>query len=196
MKKIIVVVLVLLLAFSMIACGNKQEANEIAGLYDEGFTPSMWSMSEDTWVGIFQKEMAYDQVYVVTLKVTDKENEKISDANLADDSDKVIKNIISYIPGPVVEDITSEIPGEDELNNFVGMTLGEVEEMGYSNVGNLDTDDKHIYSYDGPIYTVDLELDTADIADWNDVSPNELMTLKVKAAEFAGFSSMFIEGKF
>lgn len=198
MKKSIVIFLVFVTIFSMVACGNKEvgEANEIANLYAEGFTPTMWSMSDSTWAGIFQKEMSYDQVYVVTLKVSKSENEKINDANMEDDSDKALKNIISYIPEPIIEDITSQIPGEEEINSLVGKTLSEIEEMGYFSMGDFHSEGKHVYTYDNSIYSVNLELDTDDINDWNDISPNELLDLKVKAVEFSGFSSLFLESKF
>ena len=197
MKRIFAMLLCLLTVFALAGCGAEEGGNEITALYDEGYCLGMCTYDETSWAGLFQKEDSTETVYKVTAAMTAKQYEAYSEISFEDeDSEEKTKDILGQLSDVVVTDISGMVPSQEELDSYIGMTFGELEEAGFENSGYIgDEETGYRFFYDGPVFscTVSTEEGTV-ITNMDDYSANDIRALKIGGMEFTGFSFNVLEG--
>ncbi|MBQ0037440.1 MAG: hypothetical protein KBS74_02075 [Clostridiales bacterium] len=200
MKKLVSVVLALLMIAALAGCGaEKTEENEITKLYSEGYQCTMSTATEGSWKGVFQKEDSYDTLYMVMAAMSAEEYEAYDAIPYDDeDADAQKEELLGKLSDVTVTDITDKIPTQEELDAYVGKTLGDLENDGFENTG-YSIDDKCLFSYDGPVYCCTVTLDESTkiktVEDLDNYSANDLRALKIAAVEFSGMSSMLLDAE-
>lgn len=188
--------LFMILSVSGCAGGNTSDSssnsseNGIASLLDQGYTCTMSSAEENQWKGVFQKEDSFDSVIKAVAAITDAQYEEYDAISFDDDqADAKTEAFLRSLEDVTVTDITGLIPSQEELDTYVGKTLGDLEQAGFENTGNTNLDGTYTFFYDGPVYCckVDLKEGTV-IEDMDDYSANDLKALEIGAMEFSGFS--------
>ena len=216
MKKLLTLILALALALSLAACGESaadEDAaaggdattgedtalvmgdNEIADLLNEGYACVMSTAEEGKWQGIFQMEESYDTVYKVVAAMSAEEYAAYDAISFDDEEAEAKQNaVLTTLTDVTVTDITSMLPTQEELDAYVGKTLGDLEDDGFENTGNSNYEGVYSFYYDGPVYCcmVDLEEGTL-IEDMDDYSANDLRELKIGKVEFMCLSSYILD---
>lgn len=192
MKKITATLLCLMLVLALVGCGTQaQESNEITALYDEGYLCSLTSYDETSWSGIFQKDGSWDTVYLVTAAMTAEQYEAYSAIGFDDEEyeTKQIK-LLGQLTDVTVTDISDKVPTQEELDSYVGMTMGELEDTGFEKTGYMgDPETGYEFFFDGPEYSLTVSTEEGSaIDDLDNYSENDLRELKIGGVEFTGFS--------
>lgn len=202
MKKLWTVALACLMLLTLAACVEKTAApagergnNEIAALYDEGYQCEQTVYDESTWKGIFRMEDSWESVKLVTAKMTKAEYEAISAISFEDENaDEKTAVALTNFSDVTVEDVTDLLPTQEELDAYVGKTLGDLEEDGFENTGNSNWDGEYTFYYDGPVYCVAVDLaDGVKIEDMDDYSANDLRELSIGKVEMMGLSGALLD---
>lgn len=200
MKKVLSIILTISMIVILTGCGANQAAeggNEITRLFDEGYQCVIATASESSWNGIFQKADSFDTLYLVKANMTAKEY-RAFDAISYDDEDAESRKqaLLGTLSDVTVTDISDKIPSQEELEGYIGKTLGELEDEGFENCGYMGDEGNYQFFYEGPVYscTVSLEEGTV-IEDMDDYSLNDLRALKIGGMEFTGISSQILDAE-
>lgn len=199
MKKIIALLLSFLLMCVLGGCGGAQttDGNEITDLYNQGYEASNTSYDETSWAGIFQKDGGWDSVFLVTAGMTPEKYEELSAIGFDDeDYDAKQREFLGKLTDVTVTDITDKIPGQDELDKYIGMTIGELENEGFERSGFIgDPETGYEFFVDGPDFTVTVAVEGGEtMGDMDNYSENDIRGLKISAVRFTGVSSKILEG--
>ena len=137
MKKLMTAVLTLVMVLTLAACGGKTAAeNEITKLYDEGFECWATTACETEWRGLFMKEGSYDVIYKVIAPMTAKRYEAYSNIEFDDEkAEEKQRAILGALTDVIVENIADMVPTQEELDAYVGKTIGDMEADGFENTG-------------------------------------------------------------
>ena len=196
MKKVVVVLLALAMMGTLVACGSKAEKNEIIKLFDEGYTCVMSSACETEWRGMFMKDGSYDAVYKIIAPMTTEQYERFSaiayDDEKAEEKQRVILRELADID---CSDIANMVPTQEELDSFAGMTIGDMEDMGFENSGWIgEPGEGYSFYYDGPVfYCTVTPVEGTVIEDMDDYSANDIRALEIGSVEFMGLSSQLLD---
>lgn len=193
MRKIASLFMVLAMSFALAACGAKNTANnEITELYDNGFSCIMTMSTEEYWKGVFRAENNDNVIFFAQASLTKSGYEAYNAIDL-DDVDGM-RAFLGTLTDVTVTDISGKIPSQDELDAYIGKTLGDLEDAGFENTGFFGEDGINQFFYDGPIYCWTVTLaDGAAVENMDDYSANDLRALKIGAVEYTGLSSMILE---
>ena len=201
MKRWVPIFLSLLLIAAASGCGSSNSGteetggNEISQLFSEGYQCTMSTADESVWRGVFQKEDSWETVYKAEAPLTAELYEAFNAAFEAEDSEQATQDFLGTLKEVTVTEITDQIPTQEELDSYIGRTLGDLESEGFENSGYLgDEGEGYSFFYDGPLYSciVSLEEGTV-IEDMDDYSANDLRALKIGGMEFTGFSFQLLE---
>lgn len=193
MRKIALLLLLLAMTFALTACGVENTANnEITELYDKGFSCTMSMATEECWKGVFQAEGTDNVVYFAQASLTKSDYEAYTAIDCEDEDG--MKSFLGTLTDVTVTDISDKIPTQDELDAYVGKTLGDLEDAGFENTGFYGEEGINQFFYDGPIYCCTVTLaDGVVVEDPDDYSANDLRALEIGAVEYTGLSGMLIE---
>ena len=201
MKKLTSMILALMMLLALVGCGSERAEmgnNEIAGVVlEEGYYCALSTAEEGCWKGVFQKEDGLGTIYLVEADMSKEEFEAYDSIPYdAEDADEQRNIILTNLSGVTVRDITDKIPTQEELDAYVGKTLGDLEKDGFENSGNSNSDGIYQFFYDGPVYscTVSLEEGTK-IEDMDDYSANDLRQLTIGGVEFTGISYHILDSE-
>ena len=192
MRKVLSLILALLLALALTAgCGQSGDSGEDAGteavtldtmrtlgeVYAlEGAEFSQYGFDDDQFVYVFQYGGDY---YRVVCPMTPELNEAGMAIDWGDeDHDDKLMEIVGGQEIQRLDNLSESIPAQEELDVFVGKTLGELKEAGWTNSGwNLD--DMEFWMDYGPFcYTVVVE---GEVADPDAVEDEDMDPLVVKS---------------
>ncbi len=190
MKKITAMLLCLMMVLALVGCGA-QENKEITALFDEGYTCSLTSYDETSWSGIFQKDGAWDTVYLVTAAMTTKQYEGYSAIGFDDENYETKQmELLGRLADVTVTDITDKVPTQEELDSYVGMTMGELEDAGFEKTGYMgDPGMGYEFFFDGSEYTLTVSPEDGEaLDDLDNYSENDLSAIRIGVVEFTGFS--------
>lgn len=189
MKKIVTMLLAFVMVMALASCGAKPAGeNEISRLFAEGYQCTMSGSDEHSWKGIFEKEDAPETAYLVMATMTSKAHKALDKISFGDEeSEQEYRAILGSLPNVTVTDISDQIPSQEELNAYVGKTLGDLEDDGFVNCGDFQDGDVCLFNYEGPTYSCNVYPEDGAI-NMADYSPNDLRTLKIGKIEFSGFS--------
>ena len=190
MKKLAAIVLVLGMMLALAACGAAEAKNEIADLMDRGYECRGWSADETGWRGLFIKEDSYDVVYKAVAPMTAKQYEEYNGYFDDEDAEEKQMAYVKTLTGVEVTDISDMVPTQEELDVYVGKTLGDMENDGFENTGwTGEPETGYSFYYDGPVYycLVNLAEGTV-ITDMDDYSVNDIRALEIGSVEFLGIS--------
>lgn len=194
MKKIFALILALVMICSFAACGNEPAAkteNEISKLYAEGFDCMSTTADETMWKGLFLKDESYDVIYKVTAPLTTELYEQFDSMDWEDEEGH--KQFYCSLENVTVEDISSLVPTEEDLQQFVGMKFGELEDLGWYNSGWTGGEgEAYTFYYDGPIFYGSI-VPEETVMDIDDLSTNDMRELTVKEMIFYGISSSILD---
>lgn len=197
MKKLTAALLALVMVLMLAACGSKPAAeNEITNLYDEGFECRASCAYENEWRGMFIKEDSYDVVYKVVAPMTDKQYEEYNNIDYSDEkAEEKQLALLSTLPDVTVTDISDMIPTQEELDAYVGKTIGDLEDDGFYNSGwTGEPGMGYSLYYDGPVYYCMVNLpEGAVIEDMDDYSVNDIRALEIGSMEFLGLSGDILD---
>lgn len=194
MKKVTAILLMIILILALVGCGTVEDSeNEISKLMKEGYSCMMSSASEDMWKGIFYREGNYDTIYKVVADMSEKEYQAYNDADF---NEEIINGILFGLKNVTVTDISDIVPTQEEMNIYVGKTLGDLEKDGFENTGWLGEEETGInqFFYDGPVYYCKVTLaDDVVVEDMDEYSANDLRELEIGSVEFQGISSYLLD---
>ena len=195
MKKIITLLLALL---CLCACSSGKDTttkNEIADLVEKGYEVRQTSYQDNKWNALYEKDGNYKDAYKVELTMDQETFDKIFELDIFEpDQVKQFNDIITSIPDCKVTSMAELLPDENEVQVFVGKTIGELEEAGYERTGNIYLEDGCTFFADGPFYSIDIktnEIITFETMD--DYSENDIRALTIAAIEISGFSSYIFD---
>lgn len=204
MKKILSLILALVTALALVACGAAESGgeepapageNEIAQLLAEGYTCTMSTGEEGKWKGIFQKEDDAQAIVKVVAAMSAEEYAEYEAIDWADEEAEAKTNaVLTKLSDVQVTNVSEMIPTQEELDAYIGMTLGDLELDGFENTGNTNYEGVYSFFYDGPVYccTVDLAEGTI-IEDMDNYSANDLRELVIGKVEYTGISSYILD---
>lgn len=194
MKKVTAILLMMILILALVGCGTVEDSeNEISKLMKEGYSCMMSSASEDMWKGIFYREGNYDTIYKVVADMSEKEYQAYNDADF---NEEIINGILFGLKNMTVTDISDIVPTQEEMNIYVGKTLGDLEKDGFENTGWLGEEETGInqFFYDGPVYYCKVTLAGGVVVeDMDEYSANDLRELEIGSVEFQGISSYLLD---
>lgn len=193
MKKIALLLLLLAMTLSLAACGAENTAkNAITELYDKGYICTMNMATEECWKGVFQTESTDDEVFLVQASLTKGDYEEFNAIDFEDEDG--MKAFLGKLTDVTVTDISDKIPTQDELDAYVGKTLGDLEEAGFENTGYYGENGINQFFYDGPIYNCTVTLaEGVVVENPDDYSVNDLRALEIGAVEYTGLSDNILE---
>lgn len=191
MRKTTLLFMALVMSFALAACGTKNTANnEITELYDDGFSCTMATATEEYWKGIFEAEN--NVIFFAQASLTKSGYETYTAIDF-DDVDGM-RAFLGTLDNVTVTDISDKIPSQDELDTYIGKTLGDLENAGFENTGFFGEDGINQFFYDGPIYCCKVTLaDGVVVENMDDYSANSLRALKIGAVEYTGLSDMILD---
>lgn len=195
MKKTVSIVLAIIMILAFAACGEKPEAakNAMADLYEQGFELRAYSMNEEKFAGMMQKEDSQDLIYKVSAPLTSELYEKINTIN-AEDDEEAAKNFYTALENLEVEEIQDLLPTQEELDQYIGKTLGDLEADGYEKSGYSGWEGVYSFYYDGPVWDLSVELKEGTlIEDLDDYSENDLRQLEIGSVTFNSLSFNVID---
>ena len=197
MKKLTAFLLVLVAMLTLVACGtSKAEArNEITDLLEQGYECRGWTADETSWRGLFMKGDSCDEILKVTAPMTAKQYEEFNELFDAEDAEEKQMAYLQALTGVEVTDISDMVPDQEELDAYVGKTIGDLENDGFENTGwTGEPGMGYTFYYDGPIYycTVTPAEGTV-IEDMDDYSANAIRAIEIGAVEFLGISSSILD---
>lgn len=195
MKKLFAVLMAVLMVTVFASCGQKTETpsgNEVTELLEQGYSFSSLSADETQWKAVLQNEEAPGKLYYGKASFTSELYETYNAIDL--DDDEGLKAFVAGLDGVTLTDISDRIPAQEELDAYVGKTVGELEDAGFENTGNINDGGKVTFCFDGPVYCCNVTLteDTV-IEDLNDLSVNDIRALEIGGMEYTGLSSYLID---
>lgn len=193
MKKLISLTLALAFVLAFAACSKETPVNaDIKAYFDQGYEVGMTTSSGDKWSGILQKDNSYVKI---SSAITKQQQEAFNELDFSDaDYAKKEQALITSLVDATIEDLSSQVPSQDELDTYVGKTLGEMEEAGWENIGTLADDDEYVVTLDGPVYQINVTVsDDVDLSNLDNYSPNQINEFKIATAEFVGFAWGILE---
>ena len=200
MKKLISVLLAAAMLLTLAACGGKKEEtetaakNEITELLDTGYECTMSTCDETVWKGVFEQEG--NAPYMVTADMTAEQYEEYSNIPF-DDEEKDAKEaaILGALQNVVLKDISDMIPTQEELDAYIGKTIGDLEDAGFSDSGYMGGEgEDYCFFYDGPVYscTVTPAPENA-VKNIDDYSANDIRGLVIGSVEYTGLSGSILD---
>ena len=192
MKKIITIMLVLMMAvIGLAACGSSD-----GGGSDSGAPASIDSVktigdvialeSDETQSAVYDNKVVYafklgDTYYRARATLSDEEQQAYFDIEFDDpDYEEKQNAIVSPLAIDEIENLSEQIPGQDELDAYVGKTGQELMDAGWNFTGH-NLEDMEFWMDYGPFeYTVvfDGEVAEADYENFMDEEGTKDMTVK------------------
>lgn len=176
-------------AVGLAACSHdNHEADDIARLFREGYECTMSQFGDRSWEGLFQKDDSY---FVVKARMTKAQEEALGNLDFfADDYDEQLRALMETFTVNSCEDVSGELPTQEDLDKYVTKTLDTIEKSGLLRCGSgfngeqlmADyTDGIRIYSFvlQGTYTEAEAEAMLADETAWGD--------LRVASASFDRF---------
>lgn len=195
MKKLSAVITAAVVLVLFAACGEKAETakeNAVTELLDQGYAMTSISADETVWKCLLQKEDNPDTVYVGKAPLTSEKYEKY--AAIEFDDTEGLRGFVAGLEDVTVTDLSDRIPTQEALDAYVGKTVGELEDDGFENSGNITTEDGCELFYDGPEYSCTVTIaDGTVIEDWDDYSPNDIRALIIGAVTYTGISPYLLD---
>lgn len=147
MKRLWSIILAAVLILTLTACGKpgkpegedpsgKVYANQVCELLDNGLVCTQIMADESVWKALIQTEGSYEKVYIAEAAITSEQYRQYDAIPMdAEDYEEQLFDYIAELKGITVTDVTGEIPSDEDFNNLVGKTVGELEDLGYENLG-------------------------------------------------------------
>lgn len=206
MKKIFAVLLSVSLLFTLACCGQKPEeptteeqttvaeapsGNDVTALMEEGYSITSAMADETVWKGVLQNANAPEKLYFGTAPLTSELYTAYSAIEF--DDAEGMKAFLAGLENVTLTDISDKIPSQEEMDQYVGRTLGELEDDGFENTGYSNDEGAVIFSYDGPAYSCNVTpTEGTVIENMDDWSANDLRELTIGKMEYTGISSALI----
>lgn len=194
MKKLVSVLMTLIIILAASGCGAEKtppQQNLIMQLADEGYEYTMTSVTEESWKGLMEKDGQY---LLVTAAMTPALYEDYNAIGFEDDYDKQMLAFLGSLKDVTSEDITDRVPTQEELDRYIGMTMGELEEDGYEQTGYLGDEGVYSFFYDSDSYCLLIDpIEGTLIEDMDDWSVNDLRGLEIGGVTFLGFSGGILD---
>ena len=124
MKKLLAAVSAFAVVLALTACGAEPAENEISKLMNEGYNCMASTACENVWKGLFYQEDNYDTIYKVVANMSDKEYQAYNDADF---DEEIINKILFGLTEVEVTDISDMVPTQEEMDVYVGKTIGDME---------------------------------------------------------------------
>lgn len=195
MKNIIKIKLLALLLICLCACsGSKTEnsavKNELANIIGQGYEVRQTSYQDSKWKAIYEKDGNYKDAYKVELTMNQETFDKLFELDTFDEEQlKQFNEIVTSIPDCTLTSMSDLLPDENEVMQFVGKTIKELEDSGYERMGNLYEDDGCVFFADGPFYSINIKTDEIITFETMDnYSENDIRELTISGIEITGFS--------
>lgn len=194
MKKLVSVLMTLIIILAASGCGAEKtppQQNLIMQLADEGYEYTMTSVTEESWKGLMENDGQY---LLVTAAMTPALYEDYNNIGFEDDYDKQMLAFLGSLKDVTSEDITDRVPTQEELDRYIGMTMGELEEDGYEQTGYLGDEGVYSFFYDSDSYCLLIDpIEGTLIEDMDDWSVNDLRGLEIGGVTFLGFSGGILD---
>lgn len=192
MKKYISILLALAIVFTFAACSKttvqETETNaEIQGYLDDGYDFTMSGSVEGYWAGLLVKDGSYIKV---SAPLTEERETLLNALDIADEDYDAKENaLIATFMDATCEDITSMIPTEEDLQAYVGKTVGELEDEGLMYTEWEISEENYILQFDCSTYTFNATVsETVNSSNRDDLSENDIRDLTIATVEFYDLS--------
>ena len=195
MKNIIKITLLALLLTCLCACSSSNSKdntvkNELANIIDQGYEVRQTSYQDNKWSAIYELNGNYKDAYKVELTMNQEIFDKLFELDTFDEEQlKQFNEIVTRIPDCTLTPMSDLLPDENEVMQFVGKTIKELEDSGYERMGNLYEDDGCVFFADGPFYSINIKTDEVITFETMDnYSENDIRELTISGIEITGFS--------
>ena len=203
MNKIIKTLLAICLLLTVSACGNNKQPepeqevqkNEMAKLFEEGYSCNSSTYMDNSWHGMFIKDNDYSSTYKVEATLTDEKRTELEEIDFFDEgADKKTQAVLETLTDVVITDISDMVPSQEDLDQYIGKTIGDLENDGFENSGYFQDENTYNFYYDGPVYGCLVYLkEGTEILDIDDYSANDIRELEIGHLEFQYLSSRIID---
>ncbi|MDO4961586.1 MAG: hypothetical protein Q4E57_07015 [Eubacteriales bacterium] len=171
-----------------------KEENEIAKLYEQGFSCDMSLATDNVWNGEFTKEDDLSVIYGARADVSADEMVQIMGGMFDENYDDKLKDIICHLSNVSVTDLTDQIPGKEAFAAYIKGPISSLEVDGYEYEGMQGDEDKWILDYSGPEYRIGVTPAPGQLSgDIGDMDEEEFTDLIIDEIAFRGFSEAFLE---
>ena len=195
MKNIIKITLLALLLTCLCACSSSNSKdntvkNELANIIEKGYEVRQTSYQDSKWKAIYEKDGNYKDAYKVELTMNQETFDKLFELDTFDEEQlKQFNEIVTSIPDCTITPMSDLLHDENEVMQFVGKTIKELEDSGYERMGNLYEDDGCVFFADGPFYSINIKTDEVITFETMDnYSENDIRELTISGIEITGFS--------
>jgi len=194
MKKLITLICLLLV---LCACGVKSEEvvkedNEIIKLINEGYEEHGCCYSENFFHGMFVKDNDY--VYV-DCGMSEEIYQEVSELDYADEEyETKWLDFLGSLEVKEVKSLNDLIPSEEDLKQYEGKTLGEIEELGFEQMGYAPESEGNSYYFFYENESIDCKVHVNELVeDIDNYSVNDLKELTIKEVVFSDLSSRLLD---
>lgn len=195
MKNIIKITLLALLLICLCACSSSNSKdntvkNELANIIEKGYEVRQTSYQDNKWKAIYEKDGNYKDAYKVELTMNQETFDKLFELDTFDEEQlKQFNEIVTSIPDCTLTPMSDLLHDENEVMQFVGKTIKELEDSGYERMGNLYEDDGCVFFADGPFYSINIKTDEVITFETMDnYSENDIRELTISGIEITGLS--------
>lgn len=200
MKNIIKITLLALLLTCLCACSSSNSKdntvkNELANIIDQGYEVRQTSYQDNKWQAIYELDGNYKDAYKVELTMNQETFDKLFELDILDEEQlKQFNEIVTSISDCTLTPMSDLLHDENEVMQFVGKTIKDLEDAGYERMGNLYYDDGCVFFADGPFYSLNVKTDEVITFETMDnYSENDIRALTISGIEISGFSSYIFD---
>ncbi len=184
MKKLLAILILLTLCLT----GCNKEKTRIEQLLDEGYQIDFFG---GNLAGFRKGEEELEDYIIFTLNVSDAVQNKIDSLDFFSDSyfDDAAE---LYAECEILEETNcmQYVPSDEEVQKYVGMTLGELAGEGFEEWGSMVDETGATYEMDNGYFRINVRMDPAlNFDTQDDFSYNEILEMKIVEVEVGGLSS-------
>ncbi|GEM_PF-3755687 len=187
MKKVLALVLAVIMALGICACGNNSDESEIADLLNEGYEIENLATSDNTLGIIFHKDASYIKV---TTELSDLQMKKLEEVELLCDAyDVELQAFLITLVDIETEDLSERVPEQSELDKYVGMTVAELEAAELMQLYSCIGESESTFGYTDYTYKMDMTaVGCENVEDVTDIPAEVLNEIVITSVSFAGFA--------
>lgn len=200
-------ILTTIMLLSLCACGSKDvhgnsqedKIAKIKELISDGYICLFDEFDEDSFRAVFFRKYENDKVcsyykIVAQGKVPSEQREAYYSIAWEDDLRREqCQEILASLNIISITDVSDRVPTREELDSYIGKTIGEMESLGYAESGWQHPDPNGVYFFqlDGPFASINATVEDPGKA-METCSEEEILALTITDVGFSGLSESIL----
>lgn len=204
-KRLFVLVWAAIVILSLCACGsedvfadNSQAEEEttlsIAELEEDGYVRISNEFGEDYRALYAKWDENGNSIYRKVVAPVTPEQYKAYYSIEWDDEQRgeKIQAILASLEDVSVKDVSDMVPTREELDSYIGKTIGEMESLGFAELGWQESQDgTYFFHLDGSLIFLNATIEVPGKA-MEECSEDEILALTITHVSFSGFSKAIL----